>query len=133
MEATFYAILKNLRKKKQFRSVARITNHFLLQKFKRNTTHLNYTCNLSPSGVDFTNIFTNRFYGHSSQKHKSQSSRQYLFTLLGSARVKALRRTLMKSSPGLLNTGHTGIAWTPCFFFLFSLLNLRTPKKTTLF
>jgi len=55
----------------------------------------------TPSGVDFTNIFTRRFYARSSQKRKSKSSRQYLFTLLGSARVKAVRRTLMKLSPGL--------------------------------
>jgi len=54
---------------------------------------------LSIPGVDFTNIFTSRFYVHSSQKRKSQSSRQYLFTLLGSERVNAVRRTLMKLSP----------------------------------
>jgi hypothetical protein len=55
----------------------------------------------SPPGVNFTNIFTRRFYAHSSQKRKSQSSRQYLFTLLGSAGVKAVCRTLMKLSPGV--------------------------------
>jgi len=48
---------------------------------------------------DFTNIFTCIFYAFSSQKHKSQSSCQYLFSLLGSAHVKAVRRTLMKLSP----------------------------------
>jgi len=60
------------------------------------------TCFVLCLGVDFTNIFTRRFYAHSSQKHKSQSSRQYLFTLLGSARVKAVRKTLMKLSLGRL-------------------------------
>jgi hypothetical protein len=50
-------------------------------------------------GVDFTNIFMRRFYARSSQKLKSQSSHQYLFTLLGSGRVKAICRTLMKLSP----------------------------------
>ena len=34
---------------------------------------------------------------------RTQSSHQYLFTLLGSTSVKAVRRTLMKLSPGLLN------------------------------
>jgi len=59
------------------------------------------TCRyLTTRGFDFTNIFTRRFYAFSSQKRKSQSSRQYLFTLLGSARVKAVRRTLMKLSHG---------------------------------
>jgi len=53
----------------------------------------------SHSRFDFTNIFTRRFYAFSSQKRKSQSSRQYLFTLLGSTRVKAVHRTLMKLSP----------------------------------
>ncbi len=33
------------------------------------------------------------------QSVRTQSSRQYLFTILGSARVKAVRRTLMKLSP----------------------------------
>jgi len=60
--------------------------------------------------VNFTNIFTQRFYARSSQKRKSQSSRQYLFTLLGSARVKAVRRTLMKLSPSV---NFMNILWVP--------------------
>jgi len=32
---------------------------------------------------------------------KFQLSRQYLFTLLGSARVKAVRKTLLKLTPGV--------------------------------
>jgi hypothetical protein len=44
---------------------------------------------------------TSSFYSHISQKRKKiQSSRQF-FVLLGSARVKAARRTLMKLTPGL--------------------------------
>jgi len=50
-------------------------------------------------GVNFTNIFTLSFYVRSSQKRKSHSSRQCLFTLLGSASLKAVRRTLVKLSP----------------------------------
>ncbi len=49
-------------------------------------------------GVNFTNIFTRSFYQRSSQKPKSQSSCQCLFTLLGPANVKAVHRTLMKLS-----------------------------------
>ncbi len=59
-----------------------------------------WVCVKSTPGVDFTNIFTRRFYARSSQKRKSQSSWQYLFMLLGSACVKAVRRKLMKLSPG---------------------------------
>jgi len=66
----------------------------------------------SPPGVNYTNIFTRRFYKRSSQKHKSQSSCQYLFTLLGSACVKAVRRTLMKLSPGVNFNNNLQVAFT---------------------
>ncbi len=48
-------------------------------------------------GVDFINIFTRIFCGCRSVRTKS--SRQYLFTLLGSTSVKADRGTVMKFSP----------------------------------
>jgi hypothetical protein len=45
----------------------------------------------------FHQCITRSFYARRSQKHKNaQLSQQYLFTLLGYARVKAVRRTLMK-------------------------------------
>ncbi len=45
--------------------------------------------------------FTCSVYTRRSQKRKKiQLSHQYLFTLLGSAGAKAVRRTLMKLSPG---------------------------------
>jgi len=45
----------------------------------------------------FHQHFTQGFYARRSQKGKKiQLSHQYLFTLLGSARIKAVRRTLMK-------------------------------------
>ncbi len=44
------------------------------------------------SGVDFINIFT----PIAPQSVETQSSGQYLFTILGSTRVKAVHRTLMK-------------------------------------
>jgi len=45
--------------------------------------------------------FTYSFYARRSQKCKKiQLSHKYLFTLLGSASVNAVRRTLMKLSPG---------------------------------
>ncbi len=55
---------------------------------------------MSP-GVDFINIFNGSFYARSSHSERTQSSCQYLLTLLGSARIKAVCRTLMKLSSGL--------------------------------
>ncbi len=50
----------------------------------------------------FHQRFTCSFYR--SQKHKNiQLSHQYLFTILGSAGVKALHRTLMKLTPCYFN------------------------------
>ncbi len=49
----------------------------------------------------FHQSFTRSFYTCRSQKRKKiQLSHQYLFTLSGSTSVKAVRRTLMKLSPG---------------------------------
>jgi len=46
---------------------------------------------------------TDSFYAGRSQKSKKiQLSHQYLITLSGSASVKAVRRTLMKLSPGFM-------------------------------
>jgi len=51
------------------------------------------------AGVNFINIFCTAFTPVVPQSVRTQSSRQYLFTLLGPTSVKAVRRTLMKLSP----------------------------------
>jgi len=51
-------------------------------------------------GVDFTNIFTPSFWTHGAQKRKKTNDLTAFLTLLGSARVKAVHRTLMKLSQG---------------------------------
>ncbi len=50
--------------------------------------------------VNFINLPTRSFYWRRSQKHhKRQSSHQCLFAFLGSARAKAVHKTLVKLSP----------------------------------
>ncbi len=52
-------------------------------------------------GVNFINLFTRSCYTHSDPKStKRQSSHQFLLALLGSTQVKALRKTLVKLTPG---------------------------------
>ncbi len=51
-------------------------------------------------GIDFTNIFTHSIKPVTPQSVKFKSNFQYLFTLLGSANIKAAHRTLMKLTPG---------------------------------
>ncbi len=56
---------------------------------------------LTRSGVNFTNIFMLSFYACRSRKRKKTDELTVFFTLLGSASIKAVRRTLMKSTPGV--------------------------------
>ena len=51
-------------------------------------------------GADFINILHTAFTPVVPQSVRTQSSCQYLFTLLGSTHVKAVHRTLMKLTPG---------------------------------
>jgi len=51
-------------------------------------------------GVNFMNILLAAFMRADPKSLKFQLSRQYLFMLLGSTRLKALRKTLMKLTPG---------------------------------
>jgi len=53
-------------------------------------------------GLNLINIFTLSFYARRSRKRKKTYNKTVFFTLLGSARVKAVRRTLMKLTPGFL-------------------------------
>ncbi len=51
-------------------------------------------------GVDFINALHTAFALVDPKSVRTQSSCQYLLKLLGSTSVKAVRRTLMKSTPG---------------------------------
>ncbi len=50
-------------------------------------------------GVNFINVLRTAFTPVVPQSVSTQSNCQYLFMVLGSMRVKAVRRTLMKLSP----------------------------------
>ncbi len=52
-------------------------------------------------GDDFINVLRTAFLLVDPERVRTQSSCQYLFMLLGSTGVKAVRRTLMKSTPKL--------------------------------
>jgi hypothetical protein len=52
------------------------------------------------SGVNFINVLCTAFTRTDPKSVKLQISRQSHFTLLGSARVKAAQKTLMKLTPG---------------------------------
>jgi hypothetical protein len=54
------------------------------------------------SGVNFTDIFTHSFCACRFQKRKKTDDLSVFFTLLGSARIKVVRRTLVKLSPGIV-------------------------------
>ena len=51
------------------------------------------------SGVNFINVFTRSFYANRSQKRKKLLDLTGLFVLLGSARVKAAHKMLVKLAP----------------------------------
>jgi len=54
-------------------------------------------------GLNFINVLLPAFTLTDPKSVRTQSSRQYLFTLLGSAHIKAIRRALMKLTPSLLS------------------------------
>jgi len=54
-------------------------------------------------GLNFINVLRTAFTQADPESVKFQLSRQHLFTLLGSASIKAAGRTLMKLTPGLLD------------------------------
>jgi len=56
------------------------------------------------SRCKFHQHLTRCFYTRRSLKFKIQSSCQYLFALLGSLRVEAMRKMLMKLTPEVLAT-----------------------------
>jgi len=63
--------------------------------------HLRLEAPLRQPSVHFTNIFTSSFCARRFQKHKKTDDLTVFFTLLGSARVNDLRKTLMKLSPSV--------------------------------
>jgi hypothetical protein len=63
-------------------------------------------------GLDFINVLRTAFTPVVPQSVRTQSSRQYLFTLLGPTSVKAVRRTLMKLTPGVNFTNIFSKAFT---------------------
>jgi len=65
-------------------------------------------------GLDFINVLRTAFTPVVPQSVRTQSSHQYLFTLLGPTSVKAVRRTLMKLTPD----SDILIAFA-CFVFVF--------------
>jgi len=68
---------------------------------------------IARAGVDFTNKLNGSFNLHAKIPKAQKLSHQWLFALLGSARVKALSKILMKLTPGVnfINVLHT--AFTP--------------------
>ncbi len=54
---------------------------------------------ITETRCQFHQRFMRCFYARRSQKRKKQLSHQYLFTLSGSAHVKAVCRTLIKLKP----------------------------------
>jgi len=52
-------------------------------------------------GVNFTNVLSTAFLAKVLKAHKLQSSYQCCFALLGSVRVKAASKTLVKLTPGV--------------------------------
>ncbi len=65
------------------------------------------TLSHAQTGVNFINALRTAFALVDPKSVRTRSSRQYLFTLLGSTSVKAVRRTLMKSTPGCGNSVFT--------------------------
>ena len=65
----------------------------------------------SRSRVDFINVFTRSFYVRRSQKRKKLLDLTVFFVLLGSERVKAARKMLVKLTPRLWHS-----RWPSCPF-----------------
>jgi len=79
------------------------------QHFRRTDLHRSYKRKFYDFEIwcQFHQRSTYSFCACRSQKRKKiLLSHKYLFTLSGSASVKAVRRTLMKSSPALIKAAH---------------------------
>ncbi len=62
-------------------------------------------------GLDFLNVLRTAFTPVVPQSVRTQSSCQYLFTLLGPTSVKAVRITLMKLTHGYAKHLHVDMLW----------------------
>jgi hypothetical protein len=68
---------------------------------------------LDGGGVNFINVLLTDFVLIDPKTVRTQSSRQYLFTLLVSTSIKAVHKTLMKLTPGHLEVERlTLIGWS---------------------
>ncbi len=65
------------------------------------------------SGVNFINVLQAAFARADPESVQIQLNRQYIFTLLGSARVKAVCRMLMKLTPGYIIPNYQNIYQCP--------------------
>jgi len=102
-------------------------NDFREEISRSETDNINNELNSANDLSSIHQHFTYNFYACRSQKSKKiQLSHQYLFTLSGSASVKAVRRTLMKSPTRCQFHQHftrSFFVWK-CFAQLFSCYNL---------
>jgi hypothetical protein len=78
------------------------------------------------TGVNFTIVLCTAFALVDSESVRTQSSCQYHFMLLRSTSIKAVRRTLMKSTPGVIfiNILQAAFEYTS-FLRSFSLFTVR--------
>ena len=73
--------------------------------------------------VNFINVQQTAFTLIDPESAKRQSSQQYIFTHSGSTSVKAVRRTLVKLSPGLDHSSYSNQHYLPCIDFPSSTQN----------
>jgi hypothetical protein len=98
---TQWRALKNARNGEEVVSRPNKPNKFTSLCFIQPQLSLSCCC-VTLSRGQFHQHFTYSFYARRSQKQKKiQLSHKYIFTLLGSLSIKAVRRTLMKLSPGV--------------------------------
>ena len=77
------------------------TAFFANADFNRNRKPLNGRINRVRSWVKFIKVLTCSFYAHRSQKRKKLLDLAVFFVLLGSVRVQAAHKMMVKLTPGL--------------------------------
>ncbi len=80
------------------------------------------------TGVNFTNTFTLSFYARRSRKRKNTDNLTVFFTHLGSSRVKAVCRKLMKLTPSVNSSTFYEQIFLKCLFGSFSLVTCKQKK-----
>ena len=88
----------------QFGQYINILLKFALWPREKKETFFSFCAKTVPTvklpGVNFIQMLTNSFYARRSQKRKKTVKLSSFIALLGSARVKAARRMLVKMNPG---------------------------------